>query len=59
MDNIIDVHYQATGKSTSIDELGMREMQARAYKSRAAQYLLIKAPPASGKVDGLYDLLRL
>ena len=30
MDNIIDVHYQATGKSTSIDELGMREMQARA-----------------------------
>lgn len=53
MDNIIDVHYQATGKSTSIDELGMREMQARAYKSRAAQYLLIKAPPASGKSRAL------
>lgn len=53
MDNIIDVHYQATGKSTSTDELGMREMQARAYKSRAAQYLLIKAPPASGKSRAL------
>lgn len=53
MDNIIDVHYQATGKSTMVNEMGMREMQARAYKSRAAQYLLIKAPPASGKSRAL------
>ncbi|MCX4384211.1 MAG: ATP-dependent helicase [Clostridia bacterium] len=53
MNNIIDIRYQATGKSTSVNEMGMREMQARAYKSRAAQYLLIKAPPASGKSRAL------
>ena len=30
MNNIIDIRYQATGKSTSVNEMGMREMQARA-----------------------------
>ena len=29
--------------------MGMREMQARAYEQRTAQYLLLKAPPACGK----------
>lgn len=33
--------------------MGMREMQARAFDSRNAQYLLIKAPPASGKSRAL------
>jgi superfamily II DNA or RNA helicase len=33
--------------------MGMREMQARAYDARNAQYLLIKAPPASGKSRAL------
>jgi superfamily II DNA or RNA helicase len=49
MPNIVDVNYEQTGKSTSTDELGMRDMQAKAYGSRDAQYLLLKAPPASGK----------
>lgn len=31
----------------------MREMQARAFAARSAQYLLIKAPPASGKSRAL------
>lgn len=31
----------------------MREMQERAYASRDAQYLLLKAPPASGKSRAL------
>jgi len=31
----------------------MREMQARAYEKRKSQYLLIKAPPASGKSRAL------
>jgi len=31
----------------------MRDMQARAYDARNAQYLLIKAPPASGKSRAL------
>jgi len=53
MPDLINVHYAATGESTSTDALGMREMQARAYAARAAQYLLLKAPPASGKSRAL------
>ena len=53
MTDIIDVQYQATGKSTDVDTLGMREMQTRAYAARNAKYLLIKAPPASGKSRAL------
>ena len=52
-ENIIHVEYQATGASTSVNEMGMREMQARAYAARNAQYLLLKAPPASGKSRAL------
>ena len=53
MPDLIYVQYAATGQSTSTDALGMREMQARAYAARAAQYLLLKAPPASGKSRAL------
>jgi superfamily II DNA or RNA helicase len=53
MPDLITVHYETTGKSTSIDSLGMREMQARAYAARSNQYLLLKAPPASGKSRAL------
>lgn len=35
------------------NDAGMREMQARVYDARNAQYLLIKAPPASGKSRSL------
>lgn len=35
------------------DELGMREMQAKAYQYRDKRFLLIKAPPASGKSRAL------
>ena len=31
----------------------MREMQERAFAARDAQYLLLKAPPASGKSRAL------
>ena len=53
MDNIINVTYEANGKSTAVNSMGMREMQARAYNARQAQYLLLKAPPASGKSRAL------
>ena len=43
------ISYQQTGKSTNTNELGMREMQARVYEKRNEKYLLVKAPPASGK----------
>ncbi|WP_419833340.1 hypothetical protein [Endozoicomonas atrinae] len=53
MPNLIDVTYAQTGESTSTDDMGMRAMQARAYEARDNQYLLIKAPPASGKSRAL------
>ncbi len=53
MPNIVDVTYAQTGESTKINNLGMREMQERAYSARDAQYLLLKAPPASGKSRAL------
>jgi superfamily II DNA or RNA helicase len=53
MPDLIHVQYATTGKSTSTDAMGMREMQARAYAARSAQYLLLKAPPASGKSRAL------
>ena len=51
--NLIDVTYAQTGESTSENEMGMRAMQARAFEARDNQYLLIKAPPASGKSRAL------
>lgn len=53
MKNIKELQYKQTGRSTEVDEYGMREMQARAYECRDAQYLLIKSPPASGKSRAL------
>lgn len=51
--NIIDVKYAKTGASTKTDEMGMREMQRRAFEKRNSNHLLIKAPPASGKSRAL------
>ncbi len=56
MPNLVDVTYAQNGKSLSVDSLGMREMQARAFEARNAQYLLLKAPPASGKSRALMFL---
>jgi len=53
MPDIVHVKYQQTGKSKSTNELGMREMQQKAFEARTAQYILIKAPPASGKSRAL------
>lgn len=56
MTDILTVRYAQTGKSTTPNSMGMREMQARAYEKRNAQYLLLKAPPASGKSRALMFL---
>ncbi|CAN2526846.1 DEAD/DEAH box helicase [Burkholderia pseudomallei] len=53
MPNIVEVTYAQTGKSTSTNQYGMREMQERAFEASNAQYLLLKAPPASGKSRAL------
>lgn len=51
--NIVNVTYAQTGNSVHTSELGMREMQQRVWEQRGAQYLLVKAPPASGKSRAL------
>jgi hypothetical protein len=56
MPNIYDVKYGQTGQSTKTNSLGMREMQERAYEKRDAKYILLKAPPASGKSRALMYL---
>jgi hypothetical protein len=53
MPNLVEVHYDQTGQSKSTNEFGMRQMQQKAYEQRDARYLLLKAPPASGKSRAL------
>lgn len=53
MNNLIEVNYEQTQRSTNTNELGMREMQSKAFEARNEQYLLLKAPPASGKSRAL------
>ena len=53
MPDLIHVNYKRTGQSKRTNAMGMREMQEEAYAGRTAQYLLIKAPPASGKSRAL------
>lgn len=53
MPNLVEVEYKQTGKSKKTNAQGMREMQERAFSANSAQYLLIKAPPASGKSRAL------
>jgi superfamily II DNA or RNA helicase len=53
MPDIVHVTYGQTGQSSKINTYGMREMQEKAYQARDAQYLLLKAPPASGKSRAL------
>lgn len=49
----VNVAYAQTGASKAVNALGQRPMQARAYAARAAQHLLLKAPPAAGKSRAL------
>ena len=56
MPDIVKVDYKQTGESKSTNQHGMREMQEKAYESRDAKYLLLKAPPASGKSRALMFL---
>lgn len=56
MTDLLTVKYKQTGKSSNLNDMGMREMQARVYDARDAQYLLLKAPPASGKSRALMFL---
>lgn len=52
-ESLINVTYQANGKSVLNNILGMREMQAKVFEKRDSRFLLVKAPPASGKSRAL------
>lgn len=56
MPDIVHVQYKQTGQSKATNQYGMREMQEKAFEARDAQYLLLKAPPASGKSRALMFL---
>jgi len=56
MPDIVKVTYAQTGQSKRTNAYGMRDMQERAFEARDAQYLLLKAPPASGKSRALMFL---
>lgn len=53
MHNLITSNYECNGSSIITDSLGMREMQKRAYEKHDSKYILLKAPPASGKSRAL------
>lgn len=53
MTDFIKVEYAQTGESQLVNSMGMRVMQSRAFDERGSQYLLVKAPPASGKSRAL------
>jgi superfamily II DNA or RNA helicase len=53
MSDFVRVTYAQTGKTQDPNAMGMRPMQARVYEARAAQFLLLKAPPAAGKSRAL------
>ncbi len=53
MNNLFLTEYERNRASVTTDNLGMREMQRRVYEKSSAQYLLVKAPPASGKSRAL------
>lgn len=53
MNNVVEINYQQSGTSSKRDNLGMREMQSKAYEARNERFVLLKAPPASGKSRAL------
>ncbi len=50
--NLFEINFDKN-QTKKTNELGMREMQARVYEKRNSKYLLVKAPPASGKSRAL------
>lgn len=56
MRNLMEFQYAQSGASSNTNDMGMRDMQSRAYEGRSSQYLLLKAPPASGKSRALMFL---
>jgi hypothetical protein len=58
MPNLVEVNYEQTGKSKSTNELGMRDMQAKAYEARDAQYLLLSQITEDDNQKGYIYILK-
>jgi len=56
MVDLVRMTYGHSGADAKTNSLGQRPMQARVYEVRAAQFLLLKAPPAAGKSRALMFL---
>lgn len=56
MVDLVRMTYGHSGTDSKTNSLGQRPMQARVYEARAAQFLLLKAPPAAGKSRALMFL---
>ncbi|MCR9140153.1 MAG: DEAD/DEAH box helicase [Alphaproteobacteria bacterium] len=56
MVDLVRMTYGHSGADSKTNSLGQRSMQARVYEARAAQFLLLKAPPAAGKSRALMFL---
>ena len=52
----MEFKYAQSGASSNTNDMGMRAMQSRAFEGKNSQYLLLKAPPASGKSRALMFL---
>lgn len=50
--NLFEINFDKD-KTKNTNQLGMREMQERVFEKRNSNYLLVKAPPASGKSRAL------
>lgn len=56
MVDLVRMTYGHAHSAKKTNAMGMRPMQARVYEARAAQFILLKAPPASGKSRALMFL---
>ena len=56
MVDLVRMTYGHSGSDKKTNAMGMRPMQARVYGERAAQFMLLKAPPATGKSRALMFL---
>jgi hypothetical protein len=56
MVDLVRMTYGHSATNDKTNAMGMRPMQARVYDARAAQFMLLKAPPAAGKSRALMFL---
>jgi len=56
--NIVDIRYQQTGESSATNELGMREMQAKAYEACSCSIVESRFANSTPFSSWVYPLLK-